>query len=63
MNLNYIVQRTRLFKKRTILTIKRKEILRVGTVGLFSLKKQRFELIYLRFLKKALRRKHIKRKI
>lgn len=63
MNLNYILKRKKIFKKRYFQKKIKLEKLRTGTVGLVSLKKQRFELVYLRFLKKLIRRQHIRRKM
>ena len=63
MNLNYILKKKKIFKKRLFKKHFRVEKLRIGTAGLISLCKQRFELVYLRFLKKLLRRKHIRRKM
>lgn len=63
MNLRYILQRRKIFKKRQQKKIIFLEKLKRGRSGLVSLKKQRFELVYLRFLKKVLRRQHIRRKM
>ena len=63
MNLNYILKRKKIFKKRIFQKKIKIEKLRAGTIGLISLKKQRFELIYLRFIKKLLRKRHIRRKM
>ena len=52
-----------MFKKRIIKKIYRPINLKIGTSGLISLKRQRFELVYLKFLKKILRRRHIKRRM
>lgn len=61
MKLKYILQRARMFKRRKIYHWYKLIFLKIGQSGLISLKKQRFELIYLRFFKKILRRKHIRR--
>lgn len=63
MNLNYITKRNHIFKKRKLRVNHRKLKLRIGTVGLFSLKPQRFELIYLRGFKRLLKRKHMRGKM
>lgn len=60
MNLNYIVQRKHIFKNRTISYTHRKYNLHIGSSGLFSLRPQRFELVYLRGFKKIIRRRHIR---
>jgi len=63
LNLNYILQRSRMFKDRKKTHLIRNIFLRIGRSGLISLKRQRFELIYLRFIKRLLRRKYMRRKI
>lgn len=63
MNLNYILKRKKIFKKRYFKKILKNEKCRVGTLGFFSLKQQRFELVYLRLFKKFIRRMHTKRKM
>lgn len=63
MNLNYIVQRGHMFKRRVNCNVYRPYKLRMGTSGLFSLKLQRFELVYLRTLKKIIRRRYTKRRM
>lgn len=60
MNLNYIIQRKHMFKKRRLYWINRSFRFKMGNLGLFSLKPQRFELVYLRRFKKAIRRRHIR---
>ena len=60
MNLNYLTQRKHLFKKRVVRTVKRLFKLRVGTVGLFTLKKEQFELLYLRTFKKIIKNRHLR---
>jgi len=60
LNLNYIVQRKHIFKNRTIPYTRREYELCIGSAGLFSLKPQRFELVYLRGFKKVIRRRHIR---
>lgn len=61
MNINYLIQRDHLFKDRKLRIINRPLKLNIGTSGLFSYKIQRFEFVYLRILKKIIRRKYIKR--
>lgn len=63
LNLNYIMQRKHIFKNRNLLPKNRAYRLRLGTVGLFSGKIQRFELVYLRGFKKLVRRAYIKRRM
>jgi hypothetical protein len=54
------MQRNHIFKKRTQTIVKRKFKFKMGTSGLFSLKPQRFELVYIRGFKKMMRRKYLK---
>ena len=56
------MQRSRMFKDRGKKRIIREISLRVGRSGLISLRKQRFELIYLRFIKRLLRKRYMRRK-
>lgn len=63
MNLNYLVQKKHLFKKRIFHNPKRKLTLRIGTNGLFSLKKQRFELVYMRGFKKILKKRSMRKRV
>lgn len=63
MNLNYIRQRNHIFKKRVLHHIHRRFKLRIGTSGLYSLRSQRFELVYLRGFKKVIRRRHMRRRM
>lgn len=60
MNLNYIVQRKHIFKKRILRFVHRQYKFHIGTSALFSLRPQRFELVYLRGFKKVIRRRHIR---
>ena len=63
LTIEYLVQRKHIFKNRTLNWTKRKPVFKVGTIGLFSLKNQLFELVYLRKLKKLIRRRHIRAKM
>lgn len=63
MNLNYITQRIHIFKKRIYNNRCRAYKLRFGTSGIFSLRNQRFELVYLRGFKKVIRRSSTKRRM
>lgn len=63
MNLNYIMKRQHIFKKRENTFFHRPLKLRFGSTGLFSLKVQRFELVYLRGFKRMIRRTYIKRRM
>lgn len=63
LTIEYLVQRKHIFKNRTLNWVKRKSTFKVGTIGLFSLKNQLFELVYLRKLKKLIRRRHIRAKM
>lgn len=57
MNLNYIISRKHIFKNRKEKSFKRKFKYKIGSSGLFSLKIQRFELVYLRGFKKVIKRR------
>ena len=63
MNLNYITQRVHIFKNRGLKFKHRPYKLRFGTSGIFSLKTQRFELVYLRGFKKVIRRMATKKRM
>ena len=63
MNLNYITKRGHIFKSRSIRKTFRPFKLRLGTSGLFSLKQQRFEFVYLRTLKKIIKRRYLKKRM
>lgn len=63
MNLNYILSRKHIFKKRNLIHVNRKFKLKIGGAALISLLNQRFELVYLRGFRKILRRKHIKKRM
>ena len=52
-----------IFKKRIHKVNKKLKKLKIGTIGLYTLKKVRYELVYLRFLKKCIRQKFIRKKI
>lgn len=63
LTVEYLMQRKHIFKNRTQRWTKRLIKFKVGSIGLFSLKNQLFELIYLRKLKKLIRRRHIRAKM
>lgn len=63
MNILYLQKKKHIFKKRNKNIIIKKKKLPYGTLGLINLKKLRYELVYLRFLKKFLRQRHIRRKV
>lgn len=63
LTIEYLVQRKHIFKNRSKQWFKREPSFKVGTIGLFSLKNQLFELVYLRKLKKLIRRRHIRAKM
>lgn len=63
MNLNQLLQKKHIFKKRRLYWAHRTYKFRIGTVGLFSLRLQRFELVYLRGFKKLIRRRHMRARI
>ena len=52
-----------MFKNRELSLVHRTYKLRVGNSGLFSLRNQRFELVYLRGFKKVIRRAAIRRRM
>jgi ribosomal protein L16/L10AE len=56
----YLVQRGHIFKSRNLGNINRLFFFKFGTHGLFSLKKQRFEFIYLRGLKRLIKRRYLR---
>lgn len=56
----YIINRKHIFKNRRIKTHKRQFKFKIGKSALFSLKVQRFELVYLRGFKKIIRRRFIR---
>ena len=61
MNTNYYFLKKHIFKKRNHSNIALKLIkFKVGTLGIFSSVKQKFEFVYLRFFKKTIRRKYCK---
>lgn len=63
MNLNYIVQRQHIFKNRKNMNNHRVYKFKIGNTGIFSIRSQRFELIYLRGFKKVIRRAYIRRRM
>lgn len=63
MNLNYLTQRKHIFKKRVLRTVLRNLKLRLGQMGFFSLRPQRFELVYIRTLKKVIKRRFVKKRM
>lgn len=63
MKLADLQKKKHMFKKRiNVLTYKKPNLL-CGNVGLYNLNLLRYELVYLRFLKKIFRQRHIKRKV
>lgn len=61
MNLNYYMLKKHIFKKRErFFTTKKTPKLKFGSVGLYSTRRQKFEFVYIRLLKKFFRRKYIK---
>lgn len=58
--LEKLIQRKHIFKKRTLTSKKRLYRLRCGNAGYFILSTQRFELVYLRGVKKLLKRRYIR---
>jgi len=63
LNLNYLTQRKHIFKKRVLRTVFRKLKLKLGRLGFFSLRPQRFELVYIRTLKKVIKRRFVKKRM
>lgn len=61
MNVNYILKKKHIFKKRNLKHVNRNFALKVGDAALISMLNQRFEFVYLRGFRKLLRRRHIKR--
>lgn len=60
MTINRLITRKHMFKNRNRNIIPRKYKLRIGTIGLFTIKPTRFEFVYLRKLKRLFRRRYIK---
>ena len=60
LDLNILMKKNHILKKREINTFRRKFKFKMGTGGLFSLKQQRFELTYIRGFKKIMRKRHLK---
>lgn len=60
MDLNILIKKNHIFKKRIVNNFKRKFKFKMGTGGLFSLRQQRFELTYIRGFKKILRKKYLR---
>lgn len=63
MNLNYIRQRNHIFKKRVLNLVHRPYKLRIGEAGFFSLRPQRFELVYMRGFKRFIKRRHMRKRM
>ena len=63
MNLNYILDKKHIFKKRRLYFFRKEYKYKIGDSGLMSLKPQRFELIYMRGFKKIIRRAYIRSKM
>lgn len=63
LTIEYLVQRKHIFKKRSLNWTKRAFKHKVGSIGFFSLRSQLFELVYLRRIKKLIRRRHIRAKM
>ncbi len=57
------MQRKHMFKNRELSLVHRTYKLKIGNSGLFSLRNQRFELVYLRGFKKVIRRAAIRRRM
>ena len=60
---HYLIEKKHLFKDRSQKKNYKTFRLRVGTSGLFTLKSDRFELVYLRGFKKLIRRKFVRKGI
>ena len=63
MNIQILHKRKHMFKSRKIKNYSKKKNLRYGTAGLQILKQIRYELVYLRALKKTFKQKHIRGRI
>jgi ribosomal protein L16/L10AE len=63
LTIEHLIQRKHIFKKRSLNWTKRQFHHKVGSIGFFSLRVQMFELVYLRRLKKLIRRRHIRAKM
>jgi hypothetical protein len=63
MNLQYLILRKHVFKKRKFILKYKNYQFRCGSIGLFGLIKQRFELLYFKFFRKIIFRKLIKRRV
>jgi len=63
LNLNYLTKRKHLFKSRLLRNNVKPLYLRLGESGFFSLKMQRFEFVYMRFFKKLIRRRYLKKRM
>lgn len=59
MNLQFLVLKKHIFKRRNLQFHFSKFKFRIGTLGFFSLVKQNFELIYFKFFRKFIWRKFI----
>jgi hypothetical protein len=62
MVLQHLLKKKHIFNYKTGVGEKRAYSFKFGTVGFFSIRIQTFELIYFRFLKKAVYHKHLKRR-
>ena len=63
LTVEYLIHRNHIFKNRKLKQQYRPYTFHIGTVGLFSLRTQLFELVYFRKLKKLIRRRHIRAKM
>lgn len=63
MHLTDLQKKKHLFKRRGKKKLSKKLLIPYGNLGLYNLKQTRYELVYLRFLKKVFRQRHIRRKV
>lgn len=63
MPFHYLIEKKHLFKNRSQKKNYKTFKLRIGTSGLFTLKSDRFELVYLRGFKKLIRKKFVRKGI
>lgn len=63
MRISDLQKKKHMFKKRNYRGVKTLKTLTIGNVGLYTISRVRYELVYLRVLKRCIRQKFIRRKI
>lgn len=63
MTLQFLQKKKHIFKKRYNKSFSIKKKIKCGSIGLEVLKSIRYELVYLRFLKKLFKQRHMRRKM